>query len=96
MIDMVIIYKNTIILLNVLYFQEQWTNCQTNWLYLEPIFSAPDIQRQLPAEAKMFLIVDKSWKAVMRRTAKVHLSPGTIIIIYIGMLCHMSMDSKWA
>lgn len=34
---------------------------------MESIFSAPDIQRQLPAEAKMFLQVDKSWKEVMRK-----------------------------
>lgn len=36
---------------------EEWLNCQRNWLYLESIFSAPDIQRQLPAEAKMFMQV---------------------------------------
>ncbi|XP_039708452.1 dynein axonemal heavy chain 6 [Pteropus medius] len=46
---------------------EEWLNCQRNWLYLESIFSAPDIQRQLPAEAKMFLQVDKSWKEIMRK-----------------------------
>lgn len=45
--------------------------CQQNWMYLEIIFSAPDIQRQLPVESKMFLVVDKSWKEIMRRTAKV-------------------------
>nr|CAD7588831.1 unnamed protein product [Timema genevievae] len=48
-----------------------WLSCQQSWLYLESIFSAPDIQRQLPTEAKMFLIVDKSFKEIMRRTAKV-------------------------
>ncbi|KAF3826620.1 hypothetical protein GH733_009145 [Mirounga leonina] len=47
---------------------EEWLNCQRNWLYLESIFNAPDIQRQLPAEAKMFLQVDKSWKEIMRKT----------------------------
>ncbi|XP_060043693.1 dynein axonemal heavy chain 6 [Erinaceus europaeus] len=46
---------------------EEWLNCQRDWLYLESIFSAPDIQRQLPAEAKMFLQVDKSWKEIMRK-----------------------------
>lgn len=45
-------------------------NCQRNWLYLESIFSAPDIQRQLPAEAKMFMTVDKSWKEIMRKVAR--------------------------
>ncbi|GCC25591.1 hypothetical protein chiPu_0004002 [Chiloscyllium punctatum] len=46
---------------------EQWMTCQRNWLYLESIFCAPDIQRQLPAEARMFTQVDKSWKEVMRK-----------------------------
>ncbi|KAL7841172.1 hypothetical protein SRHO_G00248630 [Serrasalmus rhombeus] len=46
---------------------DEWLTCQRNWLYLESIFSAPDIQRQLPEEAKMFLQVDKSWKEIMRK-----------------------------
>ena len=48
--------------------------CQRNWLYLESIFSAPDIQRQLPAEAKMFATVDKSYKDIMRKVNKVPLA----------------------
>lgn len=50
-----------------IFLQEEWLTCQRNWLYLESIFNAPDIQRQLPAEAKMFLQVDKSWKEIMRK-----------------------------
>nr|XP_055061459.1 dynein axonemal heavy chain 6 isoform X1 [Misgurnus anguillicaudatus] len=46
---------------------DEWLACQRNWLYLESIFSAPDIQRQLPAESKIFLQVDKSWKEIMRK-----------------------------
>ena len=57
------------------FLQDEWMTCQRNWLYLESIFSAPDIQRQLPAEAKMFLTVDKSWKEVMR---KVHRLPNAL------------------
>ncbi|XP_022919976.1 dynein axonemal heavy chain 6 [Onthophagus taurus] len=53
---------------------EEWSNCQQSWVYLEVIFSAPDIQRQLPTEAKMFLVVDKSWKELMRKTAKMPLA----------------------
>ncbi|RZF48033.1 hypothetical protein LSTR_LSTR002099 [Laodelphax striatellus] len=49
---------------------DEWLTCQTNWLYLESIFSAPDIQRQLPFESKLFMAVDRSWKEIMRRTAK--------------------------
>ena len=55
-------------------FQDQWLTCQRNWLYLESIFSAPDIQRQLPAEAKMFVTVDKSYKDIMRKVNKVPLA----------------------
>lgn len=53
---------------------EEWTTCQTSWIYLEAIFSAPDIQRQLPTEARMFIVVDKSWKDIMRRAYKTPLA----------------------
>lgn len=48
--------------------------CQRGWIYLESIFSAPDIQRQLPSEAKSFMAVDKSFKDVMRKVQKVPLA----------------------
>ncbi|PFX28824.1 Dynein heavy chain 1, axonemal [Stylophora pistillata] len=47
---------------------DEWLLCQRNWLYLETIFSAADIQRQLPNEARLFAQVDKSWRDIMRRT----------------------------
>jgi len=47
---------------------DQWLDCQRSWQYLESIFSAPDIVRQLPEEAKMFQQVDKSFKEAMRKT----------------------------
>jgi hypothetical protein len=37
-------------------------------MYLEPILGAPDIQRQLPAEANAFSQVDKQLREIMRRT----------------------------
>ena len=51
-------------LLNSLQFCPVLSPCR---MYLEPIFSAPDIQRQLPVEAKQFFHTDKQYKEVMRR-----------------------------
>lgn len=59
---------------------DEWVACQQSWIYLEVIFSAPDIQRQLPNESKLFLIVDKSWKEIMRNTAKVQFGKTQILI----------------
>ncbi|KAH9281795.1 Dynein heavy chain 6, axonemal [Echinococcus granulosus] len=53
---------------------DQWLACQKGWMYLESIFSAPDIQRQLPSEAKSFMALDKSFKEVMRKVQKVPLA----------------------
>ena len=47
---------------------DEWLGVQKNWMYLESIFLAPDIQRQLPNEAKAFLTVDKQLRDIMRRT----------------------------
>ncbi|XP_004439654.1 PREDICTED: dynein heavy chain 14, axonemal [Ceratotherium simum simum] len=47
------------------YTLEEWMNCQRNWLYLEPIFHSLEIQRQLPAEAKLFSQVISMWKEIM-------------------------------
>ena len=48
---------------------DEWLACQRAWMYLETIFSSADIIRQLPAAAKQFQVVDKSWKAIMKGTA---------------------------
>ena len=47
---------------------DEWLACQKDWMYLKSIFSAPDIQRQLPHEAKSFMLVDKQFKDTMRKT----------------------------
>ncbi|XRB21521.1 dynein axonemal heavy chain [Pseudoscourfieldia marina] len=46
---------------------DEWLSVQRAWMYLDVIFSAPDIQRQLPNESKAFFNVDKQLKEIMKR-----------------------------
>lgn len=48
---------------------DEWITCQRSWLYLEPIFSSEDINRQLPVESKRYQTMERIWRKLMK-TAK--------------------------
>lgn len=76
---------------------EEWVECQKKWLYLENIFMAPDIQRQLPNETKLFASVDRQFKSIMRTTrdrpaalpVSLHLLSGSLVFCVIDILSAM-------
>lgn len=45
-----------------------WSQVQSSWMYLEPVFGSQDIIRQMPIEGRIFKSVDKTWQNIMNRT----------------------------
>jgi dynein heavy chain len=62
---------------------DSWLLVQRGWLKLEAVFAAPDIQRQVPAEAAAFAHVDKTFKDIMRKT---HDRPNALQVDFRGLL----------
>jgi dynein heavy chain len=69
---------------------DEWMAVQRNWMYLETIFGAEDIQKQLPVESQKFQAVDKSWRQLMAATNK---NPNVIACVNNGTATLTLMQS---
>jgi dynein heavy chain len=72
---------------------DEWLTCQRSWMYLENIFSADDIQKQLPAEAQRFMKINKFFLDRMRKCAE---NPNVIFQIMTPNLLETFLDANKA
>ncbi|KAL0488326.1 dynein heavy chain [Acrasis kona] len=49
---------------------KEMITCQRKWLYLESVFSAPDIQSELKDDHKLFTSVDRFFKETMKKASE--------------------------
>ncbi|CAH1783738.1 unnamed protein product, partial [Owenia fusiformis] len=70
---------------------DEWLKVQSQWLYLEPIFSSEDIMQQMPEEGRLFQTVDRNWRDVMKHTVK---DPKVLVATSMTGLLEKLLDSN--
>ncbi|WAR27202.1 DYH12-like protein [Mya arenaria] len=70
---------------------DEWLKVQAQWLYLEPIFSSEDIMQQMPEEGRLFQIVDRNWKEIMKHTVR---DPKVLVATSMTGLLEKLQDSN--
>lgn len=74
---------------------EEWLTCQRSWLYLEPIFSSDDINKQLPVEGKRYQQMEQTWRRVMKSAIdKRKVGASTTLQFEVQRLCFNAEISK--
>jgi dynein heavy chain len=58
--------RAAVVLQNIM---DEWLTCQGKWLYLEPIFSADEIMKQIPREGSAFRLMDASWRQIVQQVS---------------------------
>ena len=72
---------------------DEWLTCQRSWMYLENIFGAEDIQKQLPAESSKFSKINKFFLDRMRKTND---QPNVILQVTVPGLLDTFLDANKA
>ncbi|XP_024523426.1 dynein heavy chain 1, axonemal [Selaginella moellendorffii] len=70
---------------------DEWFALQRQWMYLEPIFSSPDIQTQLPIESKRFNTVNTIWRKALAQAKQ---TPHMLTMCTSKKLCEQFKDSN--